>query len=279
MNKLLEDISWLGRVELSISVKNGKSVLTQCKHSGPFVVQRSFYPEEDEATPHIYLLHPSGGLVGGDRLILDVQLKSNSSALLTSPSVSKFYSTNGFYAIQKNIFKLENNSILEWVPQGIIFFPKSKAIIDTTFILESNARVIFFEMLCFDSVIINDDSIPEDINIFLNINLPRSVGLRERLRVSASDYTIKLGGFKISALLFAIPSNEQMLCQVRKLISKKLAGSKLQIGGATLLGELLIVRLLGNDNQSLSKLMYCIWSVIRPVIVGKKIFMPRVWCM
>lgn len=270
--------TWLGELELRFSVQKGKSVLTKCRHSGPFVVQRSFYSEEDKITPHVYLLHLSGGLVGGDQLILDVQLETNSRALLTTSSASKFYRTNGLYASQKNVFKLANNAILEWVPQNIIFFPKSKAKINTTFILENGARIIAFEILCFKSVILNLDFSPEEINVFLNINLSNSVGLKERLQMNKlEDYIIKLGGFKMSALFFAAPSNEKMLRQIRKLLGRELVDNNSQIGGVTLLDELLIVRLLGNDNQSLKKMLYCIWSIVRPIIIGKNIVIPRIW--
>lgn len=124
-DKLLVD-PWLGKLHLGFSLQNGRSVLTKCRHSGPFVVQRSFYAEEDKVTPHIYLLHPAGGLVGGDQLILDVQLEADSQALLTTAGASKFYRTNGLCALQKNTFRLENNAVLEWVPQNSIFFRNLK---------------------------------------------------------------------------------------------------------------------------------------------------------
>lgn len=268
---------WLGELELRFAVRKGKSVLIKSKHSGPFIVQRSFYSEEDNITPHVYLLHPSGGLVGGDELILDVQLEPQSKALLTTVSAAKFYRTNGLYASQQNIFKVANNAILEWVPQSSIFYPQSKAKISTTFILESGARIITFEILCFGSVVLNSGCSPKEINIFLSINLSNSIGLQERLQLNALDYSIKLGGFKICAFFFAVPSNEKMLFQVRKLIETDLVDDHFQIGGVTLLEELLVVRLLGNDHQNLKKLLYRIWSVVRPIVVGKEVVMPRIW--
>lgn len=271
---------WLGKLELKFSVRHGKSVLTKCKRIGPFVVQKSFYSEADKTIPHIYLLHPSGGLTGGDRLVLDVQLEPYSQALLTTSDAAKFYCTNGLYASQQNIFKLANNSVLEWVPRSSIFFPKTKAIVNTTFILENNAKVIAFEMFCFNSEILNLNCIPdgpEEISIALRIDVPNSVGLQERLKMNMSDYVTKLGNFKISASFFALPSSTQMLYQVRKLIKKELVDDSCHIGGATLLDELLVVKLLGNDNQSLKKLLCSIWSIVRPIIVGKDIVIPRIW--
>lgn len=276
--RLLTDNVWIGDVQLKFSLRQGKSVLTKCKCSGPFVVQRGFYPQQDKCTPHVYLLHPAGGLVSGDKLILNVELDSNSRALLTTVDSSKFYRTNnGLYASQNNTFKLSKNSILEWVPQSSIFFPKSKVIIENTFILEHGARVIAFEMLCFSSVVLDFNYIPKEINFFLSINLPHSVGLQERLKFNELDYIAKLGGFKISAMFFSFPSNKEMLSRVRALIQKEFVDEKFQIGGATLLEELLVVRLLGNDNQSISRVLYHLWYLVRPMIVGRVVTIPRIW--
>ncbi|ADV33909.1 urease accessory protein ureD [Candidatus Blochmanniella vafra str. BVAF] len=269
---------WLGKLELSFSLKKRRSVLVKNSHLGPFMVQKSFYPEDDEMTPHVYLLHPPGGMVGGDQLRLLVNLEPGSRALLTTPSFSKFYRTNGKVAYQENFFRIKSNAVLEWIPQGNIFLPKSKARIHTTFQLDKGACMISFEILCFGSTnIIGVHEIPKKIDVSLYICKFGCVGLRDRLRVSDQQencVNTQLGGFKISAFLFAIPANLMMLKQVQQLVRSIVDE---QIGGATLLNTLLIVRLLGNDSHKLRKLLFRIWSIIRPVIIGKKAVIPRVW--
>lgn len=266
--------NWIGRLNLNFSLKQGRSILSSHNHSGPFFVQRSFYPKNDQVTPHVYLLHPSGGFVGGDKLVLSTQLESGSRALLTTPSASKFYRTNGLYALQEHIFKLKKNSILEWLPQNIIFFPKSKAKIKTIFILEKGARMIFFEMLCFRSIYLQTYTLPEEVDIFLHISLPNSVGLRDRFQINALNFINKLNGFQISTSFFAAPADEIILKKIRKLIKSI---RFVQVGGATLLDDLLVVRILGNDNQKLRSLLHHMWSIARINIIGKNSVIPRVW--
>lgn len=266
--------NWEGKLNLQFSLRNGRSVLTKHSHSGPFFVQKSFYSNDDYNTPHVYLLHPPGGLVGGDRLTLSVQLESHSRALITTPGSTKFYKTNGKYILQENIFKLSNNSILEWLPQSNIFFPRTKAKISTVLKLSQGARIILFEMLCLNDFNQKTIIFPEEVDTFLCIILPGSIGLRERLKVNALNCVSKLNGFQILASLFAVPGDEILLKKVRALIKSI---KNIQIGGVTLLDELLVVRLLGNDNQILQTLLHHIWRVIRPNIVGKKAMIPRVW--
>lgn len=269
------EANWLGKLDLKFSLKNGRSVLTKNSHCGPFFVQKSFYSHDDDITPNIYLLHPPGGLVGGDHLILSVHLDPSSRALITTPSSTKFYRTNGKYALQENVFLLSNYSVLEWIPQSIIFFAKTKAKMSTIFKLSKGARMVSFEMLCLGNINVSPSMYPEEIDVFSNISLPCSVGLRDRLKINALNCLNKLSGFQIVASLFAVPADEILLKQVRELIKKSI--NNVQIGSATLLDELLVVRLLGNDNQRLKALLNYIWSVIRPKIIGKKVIIPRIW--
>lgn len=270
------DSGWLGKLDLGFSLKDGRSVLTKYGHVGPFFIQKCFYPEIDQINPHVYLLHPPGGLVGGDKLLLTVILEPGSQALLTTPGFTKFYRTNGMFSSQKYVFKLLKNTILEWIPQGSIFFPETKAKISTVFELEKGARMISFEMFCFNSLNIDDSYINlEEIDIDLHIRLPYSVGLRNRLKMNFIDCMSKLSGFRIIANLFAVPADITILKKVRQLISR--STKDLQIGGVSLLDDLLVVRVLSNDNQKLKLLLYQIWINIRPFIVKKKAVIPRVW--
>lgn len=269
------EANWVGKLDLKFSLKNGRSMLTKNSHFGPFFVQKSFYSSDDNITPNVYLLHPPGGLVGGDQLVLSVQLEPNSRALITTPSSTKFYRTNGKYALQENVFLLSNYSVLEWIPQSVIFFAKTKARISSTFKLSKGARMVAFEMLCLGNINISTSIYPEEIDVFSSISLPCSVGLRDRLKINALDCLDKLSGFHIVASLFAVPADEVLLKRVRQLIKEPI--NNIQIGGATLLDELLVVRLLGNDNQRLKALLNYIWSVIRPSVVGKEAIIPRIW--
>lgn len=274
-NLFLSKNNWVGKLELNFSLKEGRSILNHNIHTGPFLVQKSFYPQDDQMTPHVYLLHPPGGLVGGDKLMLSVRLEPNSKALLTTPSSSKFYRSNGEYIFQESFFKLEENSILEWIPQSNIFFPKTKAKIKTIFILEQGARIITLDMLCFQNLNFKNFTDPEELDIFVNFALPHSVGFRDRFRINECNCIDNvLHGFKISAVFFASPADESILKKIRKLI-KSIKG--VQIGGVTLLDELLVARLLGNDNQKLKELLCQMWDVARYSIIGKKVIIPRIW--
>ena len=87
---------WQASLALQFCHTPEKTLLHSARHSGPLTVQRPFYPEGE--TCHLYLLHPPGGIVGGDTLDISVRLDAKSHALITMPGASKFYRSNGLLA-------------------------------------------------------------------------------------------------------------------------------------------------------------------------------------
>ena len=106
----------------SSSARGERTVLARRRHHGPLVVQRPFYPEPN-GTCHLYVLHPPGGVVGGDRLSVDVRLARGAArALLTTPAAAKFYRTQGLRAAQRLHMRVGAGSRLEWLPQENIVY-------------------------------------------------------------------------------------------------------------------------------------------------------------
>jgi len=261
---------WLGQLTLGFERRGDRTVLAVRRHRGPFTVQRAFYPEAD--CPHVYLLHPPGGVVGGDVLELSVNLGPRSHALITMPGATKFYRSAGAQARLSQRFSLDEGSTLEWLPQGNIFFPAANVSLYSEFVLRPGARLLGFETLCLGRPA-NDEPFSQGaLDSVLRIRLPGSPGLFERLRISGGQL-YKLGGYALSATFFAAPADGAMLDKVRRLLEE--AG--LPAGGATLLDTILAVRLLDNDNRRLQKLLHRIWMSLRPDIVGREAVMPRIW--
>ncbi|HEY0207503.1 urease accessory protein UreD [Acerihabitans sp.] len=261
---------WLGKLQLGFERRQGRTLLTTRRHSGPYRVQRAFYPEGDH--PHVYLLHPPGGVVGGDRLELSVAMAADSHALLTMPGATKFYRSAGQQARVSQRFLLAENSILEWLPQDNIFFPAARVAIDTEFRLSPGARLLGFDTLCFGRPAAGEAFTEGCVDASLRIIPPDSPGLFERLRISAGRLE-KLGGYPLSATFYATPATEDMLAGVRLLLDAANAPA----AGASLLDSLLVARVLDNDNQRLQRLMHRIWAYLRPGMLGLEAIAPRIW--
>ncbi|MEB3266168.1 MAG: urease accessory protein UreD [Cyanobacteriota bacterium] len=76
------------------------------------------------------ILHTAGGLVGGDRLSLELQLEPGARALVTSVAAQKVYGAvgrsrlapEGRWARQELVGQLAAGADLEWLPQELVVF-------------------------------------------------------------------------------------------------------------------------------------------------------------
>ena len=105
---------WLAQLDLDYT-RSGARTSVHFRHDGPLRVLRSLYPEGD-AVCHNVLVHPPGGLVGGDTLDIRVHVGSGAHALITTPGATRFYKTSGEVATQRTQLQLQAGARLEWLP-------------------------------------------------------------------------------------------------------------------------------------------------------------------
>jgi urease accessory protein len=95
--------------------RDGARTLVHDRHRGPLRILQSLYPEAPDIC-HNVLVHPPGGIVGGDVLELDLRLAARSHALLTTPGATRFYRSGGNPAMQSVSARVAEGARLEWLP-------------------------------------------------------------------------------------------------------------------------------------------------------------------
>ncbi len=106
-------MAWHGALSLSYRRQDDRTVVHD-RHHGPLRILRSLYPEGGIC--HSVLVHPPGGLVGGDTLAIDADLGEGCHALLTTPGATRFYRSLGDAAGQTVDVRLAAGSRCEWLP-------------------------------------------------------------------------------------------------------------------------------------------------------------------
>jgi urease accessory protein len=107
-------MTWHAQLQLDYSVEAGRCVLRH-QHTGPLRILHSLYPEGD-AVCHNVLVHPPGGLVGGDTLDITATVASGAHGLITTPGATRFYKSAGDLALQRTRLTLMVGARLEWLP-------------------------------------------------------------------------------------------------------------------------------------------------------------------
>ena len=107
-------MTWHASLELDYTLSAARTVAHH-RHKGPLRILQSLYPEGD-AVCHNVLVHPPGGLVGGDTLDIQTTVATGAHALVTTPGATRFYRSLGELALQRAHVTLAAGARLEWLP-------------------------------------------------------------------------------------------------------------------------------------------------------------------
>ena len=267
--------SWLAHLELKFSGRDDKTVISHRKHHGPLVIQKPFYPENDVC--HVYLLHPPGGVVGGDQLALDVEVDGQGHALVTTPAASKFYRSAGSVARLTQTLEVNSGSTLEWLPQETILFSGCQVEMKTMVKLEEDASFIGWEILCLGRPAGNElfetGSARQCFEIWRN-DKPLILD-RARLSGKADVLSARWGmqDYTVSGTMVAVNIDKQMLDHVRESMPVMKQG----VISITLINDVLVCRALSHQAEYVRFAFIDVWKRIRSDLLGRVACEPRIW--
>ena len=113
-------MAWHAQLDLDYQLENNRTVARHT-HTGPLRILQSLYPEGD-AICHNVLVHPPGGLVGGDTLDLNISVAAGAHGLVTTPGATRFYRSDGELALQRTTITVADKARMEWLPLETIAY-------------------------------------------------------------------------------------------------------------------------------------------------------------
>lgn len=138
---------WYASLQLRYGQRHGRTVPILRQHQGPLRVQKHFV-QPDGSCQHI-ILHPPGGIAGGDVLALDIALEQDADVLITSAGAAKWYNGFGQAAQQTLTVNLAPHSRLAWLPLETIVFDGAQVQSQNRFDLQPDAALLWGEVVCF----------------------------------------------------------------------------------------------------------------------------------
>ena len=137
-------MAWHGELTLDYRCASGRTMVRD-RHSGPLRVLRALHPEGGVC--HSVLVHPPGGIVGGDVLSITARLGEGAHALVTTPGATRFYRSAGAVASQSLDVVAEAGSRLEWLPLETIAYSGCDASNRMRFVLAEGAETIGWDVI------------------------------------------------------------------------------------------------------------------------------------
>lgn len=275
---------WRGELELRFQAEGARTRLAYQRHVGPLLVQRPFYPETAApalaplAEPaHVYVIHPPGGVVGGDELQLVATIEARAHVLLTTPAAGKFYRSAGAQVARLSQHLEVQQGVLEWLPQENIFYPDSAVRLATRVQLTGGARFIGWELGCLglpaQQQSLGNGSVHQAFELWRD-EVPLLI---ERLHLHAPMLQARWGLAGLASLgtWLACPATIQHLDEARALL-EPLNCADVQIA-CTLLDGVLCCRAAARRTDQLKQIFIQLWCVLRPALLGRAASAPRIW--
>jgi urease accessory protein len=268
---------WHAELTLGFVARDGRSVLERRRHRGPLQVQRPFYPEGD-AVCHVYLLHPPGGVVGGDQLRIDIGVDAGAQALVTTPAAGKLYRSAGRLAAIDQHLNVAADAVLEWLPQETIVFDGAHAAMSTQVDLAANANFIGWEIVCLGRPASDERFTRGSLRQRFEIRREATPVWVESSRYTGADAALDarwgLRGHSVSGTLVCTTVMPGLVTQVREAWDA-VPGNALV--SATQLDQVLVCRYLGDDAEQARAFFTTAWAVLRPAVLDRAACAPRIW--
>lgn len=272
-----DPVGWRGRLSLEFAVQGARTALSRRAHVGPLYAQRPFYPESD-GTCHVYVLHPPGGVVGGDELSVELAVGPGARALATTPAATKLYRCPERGSVVRNQLVVREGGVLEWLPGETIAFGGARARLLTRVELEPGAHFLGWEITCLGRPASGDTFSTGRLDQRFELTRGTRPIVLERMLLEAGG-ALRRGpwgwaGCTVHGVLLATTASSSLTSELREHIRPAFEADRF---GVTTLGEVTVCRYLGAHAAEARSCLGAAWDIIRRHLLGKPAAAPRIW--
>lgn len=272
---------WLAHYQAELISVEKQTRLGRSRGFGPLRVQRPFYPE-GPGCAHLYILHPPGGLVAGDRLTIDIHARAGAHGLVTTPSAGKLYNNiTRQTQYQAVTLTVDEQAVLEWLPQETIVFDGADGELTTEVHLSDNAHFIGWDIICLGRPSSEDwfkkGTLKQTISVWHN-RLPLFI---ERNHINAESALMSLAaglaGQPVFGTCVLVDHDDHVspLNDEERAMLEQLAAPGLFV--CTHKPNVILVRYLGPCAETAKRVFVDYWQLKRPELLGKPACPPRIW--
>jgi urease accessory protein len=274
-------MSWHAQLEIDYT-RPAERTVARHLHTGPLRVLQSLYPEGDAVCYNV-LVHPPGGLVGGDTLEMQINAHGSAHGLVTTPGATRFYRSMGEAALQSTTIQLYDQARLEWLPLEAICHAGCLAENRLQITLAPGSEFMGWDVTALGLPHANS---PFDAGEFCQHIEVSGVWL-ERGRIKASDHRLMdgplgLAGHRCLASLFFVSGSK--LAKPRRQAALDAARSvveahplRLTAGVTCPNDQVVVLRVLAPVVEPAMQLLRSVWATWRASLWNMSAKSPRIW--
>lgn len=239
---------------------------------------RMLFPDTEAGeAPLAVMITTSGGLTGGDRIRLDISALPGARGTVTTQAAEKLYRVLPDEAdihIETRI-EVAEDAAIEWLSQEAIIFDRSRLRRSLDIRLTGNARLLGVEMMMMgrDAMgeIFSTGLIHDAWRIRRDGRLIWADALHIERKGDESPSPFGMGNARaLATLVYAGPDAASHLDLARSL-------APAPDGGATLINDILIIRLMNKDGMALRAAASTALSALRTATLGAPSRLPALW--
>ena len=274
-------MAWRADLKLDYTLESQRTVVRYL-HQGPLRILQSLYPEGDQIC-HNVLVHPPGGLVGGDTLDIQVTVAEGAHGLVSTPGATRFYKSGGHPALQQVVAHLAVNAKLEWLPLEAIAYNDCEATNRAIFNLAPSAELITWDVTALG--LPSSDMAFTQGHFQQHIEIPGVWLERGNIRGEDTRWLNSplglAGGKCLASLVFASGSaidsdrTTQALEAAREVIESH--PLRLQAGITCAHPQVIVLRVMSPLVEPTMDLLKKVWAVWRHTLWDLPSTPPRIW--
>jgi urease accessory protein len=266
---------WQASLALHVRNSAGRSVCSH-RHHGPLRMQKSLYPE-GKAVCHAVVIHPPGGIAGGDSLGVSVDVEPGAHALVTTPGAAKWYKANGRQSTQQ--VRMRVGGLLEWLPQEAIVFDAAQVSSTIDVELGADAAMIGWDIVALGRRAAGERFVHGRYAQSIRLSFESRLAWHERTRLVGSDPLLEspvgLAGLHVFGCLWAAGAALERLDVDELRAELGTAGNAAPV--TRLAPRLLVARTLADGTEAARAALVAVWCALRPRLLGATAQLPRLW--
>ena len=280
-----------GQLDLAFDVATGATRLHVRTQQPPLRVVRAFASgtkangRAGAALVHLHNL--SGGVLGGDQLRVGARVGQGASALLTSTGSMRIYRHRPGLptATQINQFQVETEGLLEYLPDSLIPFARSRFCQETTIELTEQAGLFYWEVLGPGRAASGEIFAYDELQIALDITAPDGPIALERVVLDPAQRPLtslaRLGCYRYLATFYICKVGEdaQVWQALEETLDSLAAASshpgQIVWGISTLVAHGLVIRALSANLQPINQGLPRFWQLAKRTLYNQDAVLPR----
>jgi urease accessory protein len=273
-NVLTHSVGRVGRLRLQYTTRDGRTIIAQSHCTTPWHLLPPIYLD-DTGAAYTLLVNPSGGLVGGDRLSIDMKVDEGAHVLISAPSANRVYRSAGEVSEQHITLAVGPGAILEWLPEQTIPFAGSRFRQTLHATLAPGATILLWDAIASGRIARGERWAFATLENDIRITTASGSVLVERY---ALDPTTNLGAIGLAgdwdyvASLYVV--NDAVAPEVWSRLETRI-GLRLDEQAEHMLGGVsqpavpgIAVKLLAKSAPDLTKMLNALWAAVRAELWG-----------